>query len=77
MGELIARCDHGLREGAAGGQVGVEVDVVEQDEVLVQQIRVGTDGGKLLGGDNLVGIVRLPRPARKVIRAGANQSPPE
>jgi len=49
-------------------QVRFQVDVVEQDEVLVQQVGVRTDGAELLGCRDLVWIVGLACAAGELSR---------
>jgi len=51
--------DHRRSEEPAAGQVGVQVDIVDEDEVLVEQVGVRADGDKLLSRGDLVRIVRL------------------
>ena len=59
----VAWCNHGLVEDLSAGEVRVQVDVGGQDEVLAVVFRRLAEGDQIGGRGDLVGIVRLARPA--------------
>ena len=60
-GELPSPCNDGVVEDLAAGEVGVQVDVGGEDEVLVVIGGRLAEGDQVGGGGDLVGVVRLTR----------------
>lgn len=60
------RCNHRPVKHLPTGQIRIQIDIVDQDEVSIQQIAVRTNGAQLLGSSNLIRIIWLARASGKV-----------